>query len=106
MPQVTTNYPGTINFPTETEGAFEDIIYGAPCNLEIRYVGHEGLLYRRSRWQHHQLRRPPGRRLTTGWHVVRVRNQVAKSVRCGEHLQYLRQVKAHNIDLPRRQHLC
>lgn len=66
MPQVTTNYPGTINFPTETEGAFEDIIYGAPCNLEIRYVGHEGLLYRRSRWQHHQLRRPPGRRLTTG----------------------------------------
>jgi hypothetical protein len=37
MPKVTSNYPGTIDFPTETEGPFEDIIYGAPCNLEITY---------------------------------------------------------------------
>lgn len=37
MPKVTSNYPGTIDFPTETEGPFEGIIYGAPCNLEISY---------------------------------------------------------------------
>ena len=37
MPQVTQNYPGKINFPTATEGPFQNIIYGAPCSLEIRY---------------------------------------------------------------------
>ena len=37
MPQVTTYYPGKITFPTAAEGPFEDIIYGAPCSLEIRY---------------------------------------------------------------------
>ena len=37
MPQVTTSYPGIIKFPTATEGPFENIIYGAPCSLEIRY---------------------------------------------------------------------
>ena len=37
MPKVTSNYPGTIEFPTETEGPFENIIYGEPCSLEISY---------------------------------------------------------------------
>ena len=37
MAQVTGNYPRKIDFPTATEGPFENIIYGAPCNLEIRY---------------------------------------------------------------------
>lgn len=37
MPKVTSNYPGTIDFPTATEGPFENIIYGEPCSLEISY---------------------------------------------------------------------
>lgn len=37
MPKVTSNYPGKIEFPTATEGPFQNIIYGAPCNLEIVY---------------------------------------------------------------------
>ena len=37
MPPVTTTYPGKIVFPTATEGPFENIIYGEPSGLEIRY---------------------------------------------------------------------
>ena len=37
MPQVSSTYPGKIDFPTATEGPFESIIYGAPCNVEIVY---------------------------------------------------------------------
>ena len=37
MPTVTQNYPAQIDFPTATEGAFQNIIYGEPCSLEISY---------------------------------------------------------------------
>jgi hypothetical protein len=37
MALTTTTYPGKIDFPTETEGPFEGIIYGAACNVPIVY---------------------------------------------------------------------
>jgi hypothetical protein len=37
MPKVTQNYPAQIDFPTATEGPFQNIVYGEPCSLEISY---------------------------------------------------------------------
>ena len=37
MGYTTTTYPGEIEFPTETEGQFESIIYGAPMSVAITY---------------------------------------------------------------------
>lgn len=37
MGYITTTYPGKIEFPTETEGQFESIIYGAPMSASVTY---------------------------------------------------------------------
>jgi hypothetical protein len=37
MAEIANYYPGNIDFPTETEGPFQGIIYGGPCAVAVNF---------------------------------------------------------------------